>query len=41
MGKGSPFKKKSTKGNAIWISIAIGVIVIVVGVLAYVFLIAN
>ena len=41
MGKGSPFKKKSTKGNAIWISIAIGVIVIVVGVLAYVFVIAN
>lgn len=41
MGKGSPFKQKNTKGKAIWIGISIGVIVIVVGVLAYVLVIAK
>ena len=37
MGKGSPFKKKSTKGKLIWISIAGSVILVVAGILAYVF----
>jgi pSer/pThr/pTyr-binding forkhead associated (FHA) protein len=41
MGKGSPFKKKSTKGKTIWIGVAIGVVVVVLGVLAYVFVIAK
>jgi pSer/pThr/pTyr-binding forkhead associated (FHA) protein len=41
MGKGSPFKKKNTKGKAIWIGVAVGVIVVVVAVLAYVFMIAK
>ena len=41
MGKGSPFKKKSTKGKMVWISVAAGVILVVVGVLVYVFLLAG
>jgi len=41
MGKGSPFKKKSTKSKMVWISIAAGVILIAVGVLVYVFMIAG
>ena len=37
IGKGSPFRKKSTKGKLIWISVAGVVILVVAGILAYVF----
>ncbi|MBG87300.1 MAG: hypothetical protein CMO80_10420 [Verrucomicrobiales bacterium] len=37
MSKGGPFKRKSTKGKLIWITIAAIVVVGVIGTLAYVF----